>query len=417
VKRRPIVTFANVSLLSEPVNGTLVYFISRPIIPPIDPLQAALPKLDLSTFLAAIFSTSLAEKLKTTPRTSLLIPHNDAFKRLGELVSAHLLASSKQDLEKVLLHHVLDSVQYSQSMVNGSQHTFSTLEGSDIQLEQSSNGSLSIKPSGGWLGMRSNFYPQDMLTSTGVIHELSDILLPRSVDLTIGKLVKASKGSTMTTILTKAGFDWVLNGTSPPDDSEWARKGIEKAGWTLLCPTDAAFKGINLTELYADDARLLAIASQHLIPLRSGAGLLSDEDSLFNNRPLPFYNSATYPTLYSEDSLYGDVVFQNQDESGSNTYVVGIKGARGTDGQADWARVLSWGRSTTHGGGGVIQIDRLIAPYSPGWFLSIGAPISVGIVGSLLIVAFFYAVRLIWKKDTTEATYEPIGGFGPDDES
>ncbi|TFY65143.1 hypothetical protein EVJ58_g2169, partial [Rhodofomes roseus] len=65
------------------INNTLIYFVSRPLVPPADALQTALPELELSSFLAAIFSTSLAERLKTTPRTTLLMPPNSAFKRLG----------------------------------------------------------------------------------------------------------------------------------------------------------------------------------------------------------------------------------------------------------------------------------------------------------------------------------------------
>jgi solute carrier family 25 carnitine/acylcarnitine transporter 20/29 len=62
------------------INNTVVYFVSRPLEPPVDPLQTALPLLDLSSFLAAIFSTTIADFIKTTPRATFLLPHNDAFK-------------------------------------------------------------------------------------------------------------------------------------------------------------------------------------------------------------------------------------------------------------------------------------------------------------------------------------------------
>lgn len=400
------------------VNNTIIYFVSRPLIPPSDALQTALPILDLSSFLAAVFSTSLADVLKTTPRTSLLIPHNSAFKRLGLLVSGHLLAaSSKQDLEKVLLHHTLSSVQYSESIVNGSQHTFATLESSDLQIERTTNGSVFVSASGGWSGMKAELYPRDILTKTGVVHELSDVLIPRTVELTVGKLVKAAKGSTMATMVMKAGFDWVLNGTAPPEGTPWADTGLTGAGWTLLCPTDDAFKQYNLTKLYDDIDGLREIVSQHLIPTSSASSKSFHVLDVFNNnRPLLLDDSATYSTLRSSASAYGDIVFREEDDKKSE-YVVGIKGARGTDGTADWARVLSWGRSTTGGGtGGVIQIDRLLVPYQPLWWVEYGAPVVVGAGGIVLICAFFYVVRLIWRRDTTEATYEPVGGFGRDDE-
>ena len=158
-----------------------------------------------------------------TPRTSFLMPQNDGFKRLGLLVSNHLLqASSKSDLENVILHHVLDTVEYSSSFINGSHHSYASLEGRDVRVERLKNGTVTISSSGGWEGMSATLHTKDLLTKTGVIHELSDVLLPRSLDLTIGKLVKAAKGSTMASMIVRAGMDWVLNGTAPPDDSPWA---------------------------------------------------------------------------------------------------------------------------------------------------------------------------------------------------
>lgn len=415
------IRFGGAGIIGEPIEikNILVYFVSRPLVPPSDPLQTALPFLDLSSFLAAVFSTPQAEILKTTPRTSLLIPHNSAFKRLGMLVSAHLLsASSKADLENVLLHHALNTIEYSQSLRDGSQRTFATLEGTDLQVDRMKNGTVFVRSSGGWDGMKAELYPRNHLTQTGVLHELSDILIPRSVQLTVGKLVKAAKGSTMTSMTVKAGFEWVLNGTDPPEGSPWADQGLSGSGWTLLCPTDDAFKDLNLPQLYADTEALRSIVSQHLIPLppsRSGLSILAG-GALYNNRPLPLDNSATYSTLRSSAAAYGDVVFQRSEEGDVNEYVVGIKGARGTNGRADWARVRSWGRSTTGNGGGVIQIDRLLMPYYPPWWIAYGAPAGVGLLGFASICLFFYGVRLIWRRDTTEATYEPVGGFGQDDE-
>ncbi|KAG6911551.1 hypothetical protein DXG01_011853 [Tephrocybe rancida] len=418
------IRFAGAGTIEGPIkvnnSNTLIYTISRPIVPPVDPLQTSLPYLDLSSFLAAIFSTSQAETLRKAPHTTLLIPHNAAFKRLGLLVSAHLLGgSAKQDLENVLLHHALDTVEYAESLSNGSQHTFSTLEGSDIRFNRLKNGSLYVNPSGGWSGMQAELYVQDRLTNTGVVHELSDILIPRSVNLTVGKLVRAAQASTMASLATKAGFEWVLNGTAPPEGSPWASDGLSGAGWTLLCPTDTAFTDMNLTQLYADPEALRAIVAQHLIPSRpfERASFVYDTDALYNNQPLPLDDSPTYNTLLSSSSAYGDLVFRWSESPENKGYVVGIKGARGTDGSDDSARVLSWGRSTTAGGGGVIQINRLLQPYSPPWWISYGAPTGVGVGGCVLICLFFYGVRTVWRRDTTEATYEPSGGFGQDDES
>jgi solute carrier family 25 carnitine/acylcarnitine transporter 20/29 len=391
--------------------------VSRTLVPPPDALQAVLPSLDLSSFLAAVFSTSKAEMLRTTPSTTLLIPRNQAFKRLGLLVSAHFLApSSKDDLENVILHHALNSVEYAHSLLTGSQHSFATLEGTDIKIDRLSNGTSFVSSSGGWAGLNAELRTRDLLTQTGVIHELSDIMIPRSVKLTIGKLVKAAKGITMATLVNKAGFEWVLNGTAPPEGSPWSDEKFGDAGWTLLCPPDEAFKNYNLTELYSDIPSLQKIVAQHLIPTPPSPkpAFEKDSNSFYNNRPLVL-DDATYSTIRSSSSAYGDIVFQKR--SDSKEYVVGIKGARGTNGQADSARVLSWGRSTTGSGtGGVIQIDQLLDPYEPTWWFQYGPPSVVGGLGVIFIGGFFYGVRLLWARDTTEATYEPLGGFGRDDD-
>jgi solute carrier family 25 carnitine/acylcarnitine transporter 20/29 len=410
-----LVLLSRTSLIRCPVvvnNNTLIYFISRPLVPPSDALETVLPLQDLSLFLASVFSASIADTLKTTPRTSLLVPHNSAFKRLGDLVSAHLLApSSKKDLKSVLLHHTLDTIEYASSVQNGSR-TFATLEGSDVQLEHFKNGSVFVGPSGGWAGMKAELFPRDILTQTGVLHEVSDILIPRSVELTVGKLIKAADATIMATLITKAGMDWVLNGTAPPPDSIWAEQGFNGVGWTLLCPLDDAFEPYNMTELYADLEGARGIVSQHLIPTPMST---SDADTVMNiNRPLLLEDSASYSTLRSPSSAYGDVIFRKND---TGDYIVGIKGARGTDGSADWARVVSWGRSTTGGGtGGVIGIDQLLVPYNPPWWVEYGGPAVVGVGGIVLICLFFYGVRAFWRRDFTQPTYEPVGGFGAADD-
>lgn len=351
------------------------------------------------------------------PRATFLIPHNSAFKRLGSLVSDHLLAaSSKKDLEHVILHHIISDVEYSKSLVNGSQRTYATLEGSDLQLKRAEDGSVVISASGGWAGMKSALYPRDRLTNTGVIHEVSDLMIPRSVELNIGKLMKAGKATTMTNVIAKAGFDWILDGTSPPEDSVWANPEPGGRTWTLLCPTDDAFKNYNLSQLLEDTDGLRAIVSQHLIPTppsppSSGSAII--KDMLNNSRPLPLDQLGSHSTLLSTTSAYGDIVFKEMEDGSKAQYMVGIKNARGTDGKADWARVLSWGRTTTGSGtGGVIQIDRLLVPYHPSWWNEYGPPSFVGGLGVLAICLFFYGVHIFWNRDPTEATYEPVGGFG-----
>ena len=371
-----------------------------------------MPTLNFSSFLAAIFSADLADIVKTSPRTTLLVPHNDAFKRLGLLVSAHLLSTSATaDLKSVILHHVIDGVEYAGNLQNSTARTYPTLEGSDLHVEHSKGGSISLTPSGGWPGLNSELTPVNLLSETGAVHELSDIFIPRSVHLTVGKLAKAAKGTTMTNLILKAGMEWVLNGTTPPVDSPWDQKGISGAGWTLLCPSDNAFKKVNLTRLYSDKAAMQLIVGQHLLNTPHPADFSGTPN---NNQPVQFHDSDIYETLISPESKYRDVVFR---ETENGEVVVAIKNAPGTGGKKDWAKVTAWGRATTGGGtGGVIQIDRLLVPYEPPLWMEYGVPIVVAIFGVLAIGVFFMGVRKIWRMDRTEATYEPVGGFGREDD-
>jgi solute carrier family 25 (mitochondrial carnitine/acylcarnitine transporter), member 20/29 len=401
------IRFAGASVVGEPyeVNNTIIYFISRPLTTPVDAFNTALPNLDLSSFLAAVSATSLSKQLYEQPRTTLVIPNNDAVKRLGGLVSDYLLRiSSKADLERVILHHAINGIEYAETLVNGSARTYPTYEGTDVHAERYANGSLLLSGSGGWDGMTTALAPRNLITKTGVVHELSDVMIPRSVDITIGKLVRAAKSSTMLNIVGKAGMEWVLNGTAPPENSTWNKAGLSGVELTLLCPGDEAFKNVNLTELYEDAPRMQSLVEQHLIPGPVSTAFKPIVDVLNNNQPIHLADDAKYESILSSSSLYGDILFRATANGG---YIVGIRDTAGTDGREDWAHVVSWGRTTAgRRTGGVILIDQLLVPYHPPWYKEYGAPIAGGIFGVLVICGFFKFVWWFWARDTTEATYE-----------
>ena len=133
------------------------------------------------------------------------------------------------------------------------------------------------------------------------------------------------------------------------------------------------------------------------------------------SRPISLHNDATYSTLLSPNSAYGDIVVRSSATPGG-PLVLGIKGARGTSAQEDWANVISWGRATTGDGvGGVIAIDRLLTPYQPSWFVGYGQPIGGGILGIMFIGAFFWGVRWLWNREA-DATYEPLDQVEPEED-
>jgi len=100
---------------------------------------------------------------------------------------------------------------------------------------------------------------------------------------------------------------------------------------------------------------------------------------------------------------------------------VGIKGARGSGGLRDFARVIGYGRTTVPARGtendptggprsGVLQVDRVIDPWIPDWWNAWGKPVASGIIGGILVVAFWASVLHFWWKRDEEPTYEPLNG-------
>jgi len=172
-----------------------------------------------------------------------------------------------------------------------------------------------------------------------------------------------------------------------------------------------------MTELLKDTEMLKKIVGQHLIPTPSSPIFTNakpprNDDS---SRPISFEDDATYSTLISPNNAYGDIIVRSSATPGGPP-VLGIKGARGTSGQGDWATVLSWGRVTTGDGvGGVIAIDRLLTPYEPPWLVEYGQPIGGGVFGVLLIGAFFWVVRRVWNREV-DATYEPLDQAEPEED-
>ncbi|KIM24041.1 hypothetical protein M408DRAFT_331963 [Serendipita vermifera MAFF 305830] len=297
-------------------------------------------------------------------------------------------------------------------------------------------------------------YIPNLLTQTGVMHVIDTLLLPRSVDITLGKLVRAAGGGTMASLVVRAGMEWVLNGTAPPEDSEWSKRFGRGTGWTLLVPRDEAWKRVNLTALWDDKEAVRSLVSQHLVPSvppKSGKGGKGNKGSKgknfdskrmnpadANSMPLDMYaaagEGASHITARSAFSSYGQISFHDKGDH----FIVGIADARGTSAEEDWARVISWGRSTSTGTGastqtdaittfgddhedkwtwtadgtrrgGVIKIDRVLVPYTPKWWVRWGPPVAGGLAGLTVLLAIGFTARWLYKRRESEPTYEPVG--------
>lgn len=421
----------------------MIYMISQVLEPPKDVISTIETAAHLSTFLASVYASKMKDWIETTPSTSHLVPRNPGFESLGLITSYLLLnsADARKDLRRVLKHHALSRVVYSTDLTNVTTPIeIRTQEGSSIIVESTTPKQLVVRESGLW-NRSSVIYPNDQLTRTGVVHELEDVLLPSSVKISIGDLVDAAEGATMKSLIVRAGLGGVLNGTLTMEDidelDDWKRthprpgsypKSLTPAplvGWTLLCPKDSAFSRVNLTRLLNDPEALRSLVLQHIIPVPPSAAI----SSLAAEIPISYEDKASYTTLLSPSSLHADLVFRVTPSKpgkpvGRPEILVGIHGARGTDGETDFARVLNYGRTTTldvgdekagvYARSGVLQIDTVLEPWIPDWWNAWGKPVSGGAVGVVAIVAFWGTVLYFWRRHEDEATYEPLDG-GDDD--
>ncbi|CAD6967061.1 unnamed protein product [Tilletia controversa] len=402
------VSFGGVNVVSDPVKvgPSLIYLTPAFLTPPTNPIQTAVSSLELSTFVAAVFSAHLDGGLKRAPGVTYLIPSNSAFENLG-LVMPYLLSGNKPELGKSLgadlnalesgdavtprdelrslvEFHAIDSIVYLQDFPTPSKANKSAgsgnaiaiawtryptlLDGAAIWAGRDANGTVRIRrtdPSlatGGadQLSVRSALLgpddrndavlkKADMLTNTGVIHEISRVEMPETLDITIGKLMLGAKAGTMTDLVRKAGYGWILNGSTPTtaqvdelfqveNEAHTSKKmpkkrrkkeerrhkrrhdmfRDEKQAYILLTPLDTAFSRINLTRYVSDRQALKRLIQLHIVPLTpEAAGKVAEmNEANYGGRllPLALDDHLALPSLLDRRlggaSSYGSVAFR-----------------------------------------------------------------------------------------------------------
>ena len=369
---------------------SVIYLISSLLSPPDDVLQTAVSDLQLSTFIAAVYAADLERIVKHTPGITWFLPRNRACNALGLGMQYLLSAEGKDELRKVLRYHAVDGIVYSSDIEIG-KTVHKTLEGGDIILDHTGgkNGTFTLSSPTKWEGHDSGeSYPAngelrpakvnalDALTDTGVIHTIDSLEMPADVSLTIAKLIRGSKQSTMLDLMARAGLDWVLQGREPTheevsraelqgvvrtwaedtDEPEEPNNGpdadsLAMPSYTVLCPSDSALSRINLTYYLSDRKALLDLLKLHIIPTqpstpRTGRTKQAAEAPR-DGQPLSLFDDLVYQTLLSSKSKYGEVAFR---ATGDNSFIVGIKNARGRGsidgGGNDAARVGASGRAS-----------------------------------------------------------------------
>lgn len=377
------IRFGGSTVLGKPIRSgkSIIYLLSSLLSPPDDVLQTAVSNLQLSTFIAAVYAADLDRIVKRTPGVTYFIPHNRAFGSLGLSMNYLLLPEGKDELRKVIRYHAVDGIIYSSDVESG-RTKYKTLSGGEVILTQT-NGSLALSSPTKWEGHDSgedlpangelrpaHVALTDALTSTGVIHTIDSVMIPADVSITISKLIRGSKYTTMGELMIRAGLGWILEGREPTSDevSNAILQGIVRSqgtdddtsetpdveslampSYTVLVPTDKAFSQVNLTKYTESREALLDLLKLHIIPTQPTTPRFDQSKQPASppkdGQPLSIGDDLVYSTLLSSTSKYGDVAFR---ATGDNSFIVGIKGAArsGKASMGDSARVGEYGRAS-----------------------------------------------------------------------
>ncbi|SGY79289.1 BQ5605_C008g05096 [Microbotryum silenes-dioicae] len=435
-ERKPgLVGFGGASVIREPVvvGNTVIYLISSTLEPPAPIINQAVSDLRLSTFVASVYAASLDHTLGHQPAVTYLVPDNEAFTSLGLVMSYLLLPTARAELRSLVRYHAIDEIVYFEDFPRTAAARYPTLDSGAEILVRHDNGTVLVHgPTSG--GLATNGEVRDarviegnILTATGAVHIIDQVELPPTLNITAVKLMRGAKASTMLELIRAANMTWVLEGRSPPPTESLLNGGKngekdkkpkvkpEYSAYIILCPTDKAFSRLNISHYHANPPLLEALVRLHVIPVDPFMPLKPD------GRPLALADDALFPTLLDRseggESRYGSIAFRRW---GDDDWLVGINGARGTGGENDSAKIVSYGRATPSfvdvdgqgrrlAGGGVLMIDSVLLPYNPGWFRRFGWIILVAVLGTALVALTGWGGWRYYRR-SRKPPYEPLEG-------
>ncbi|CCF53983.1 hypothetical protein NDA11_006613 [Ustilago hordei] len=435
------VAFGDANVIREPVNikdAAIIYVVSQLLQPPSDPVQTAVSHLSLSTFVATVFSADLKKAVERAPGVSYLVPTNDAFTGLGLAMNYLLLPDSQHLLQALVEYHAIDKIAYKADFADqeADYPTLLPTLGARLSIKKQKSGSIVVHKPGDAKGTLSYIVKGDILTNTGVIHEVDRVQIP--FDLTIRDLLKGAKADTMEDLMVQAGYEYILNSTIPQNQSL-----ATSHGFIVLVPTDSAFTKVNLSAILDDRDLLVRLVQQHLIPLsddKAVDALLPDG----RGDDIGMKDESSFATLLDRSqggpSCYGQVGFRRISSGSTSRYrrkssydsipddpdnpglgwIVGIKNTRGSSASRHAATLMAFGRETrgVRGDihlerppiGGVFQIDSVLVPYEPDWFYRWGwIVLTCALVALALSLAGFYLLRW-WRGDNRIQLPEALEG-------
>lgn len=348
------------------IGNDIIYRISEPLSLPGDILEKLVLDLDYSTFIATLYVSEVVQEIKSTEGLTLFVPTNDAFQKLG-LVAKYLVhPTAKSLLQTVLRNHAISNrLLYYDDMQNTSIHT---LANETLSVQQNESGIVTIGDSS------ASLLNTNTLVSNGVVHKLSQVLMPTQVEITNQHLLVGIESNTMLQILERANLLDVIN----------------QENMVVLAPSDKAFSRIDLDTLFSNQVELERVAKLHIIPREWQDRWIAQS---------PSHDKSEYPTLLSDD----DKVTIRENEKGE--LWIEVKNGR----ESDRAHVTGLGRVSA--GGGVLAIDTVLVPVRRGffglpWIWSLIVTLTlIMITGGILSIIAFFVYKIYNRR---RLGYRPI---------
>lgn len=278
---------------------------------------------------------------------TILLPTDTAWERLG-LVADYLIRN------ETALRTVINSIVIKQPFYSDSANVLEAklLDGRTVSLSAVSKSGRHFKTTQTSFALYLDdtsytVHTPNILYSSGVIHPVSKLVLPPTIEITPDQLLDTLDTEIFVDLLNKRNLSHVLDPVN---------------NFTILAPSDAILSAYNITQYSPNIDRLLKL---HILP----------GNLIFSGEPVE--------TLESSISLI-------MKQTSSDRYVISIFN---DDGDHD-IHVISYGQSTT--GTTILYVDRFV---DPGW---LGQPrprlrtLAAILLGVVFSAAFGSGAIILW---------------------
>src|SRR6056297_24550 len=246
---------AMITVTDIPADNGVVHVIDAVITQPTSIVDIVVNSPRHNTLETAVTQAQLVDALSADGDFTLFAPTDDAFDALDSETLNALLADPTGDLAEILQYHVVGAKAMSGDLSDGD--TFTTLEGSDIEV--------TINNDGVFINDAKVVFA-DYEAPNGVVHVIDAVITPPvETNTVVDVIVNSEDHTSLESAVTEAGLVDALSAEGP---------------FTVFAPTDDAFAALGsetIDALFADPTGDLASLLQyHVVSGSVMAGDLND---------------------------------------------------------------------------------------------------------------------------------------------